>query len=250
MTAREARFVLTWSAVAALCVMAPMDRLVAQDPERVRQATREVFRSADYEVDGRFESIVGQTESPIRGRQPREARRRSAAPPDAQWDFSSEILAALMWIVLGAALVFALAWVIRALLAGPLPDSDPPETASRKPLATGTTSPRAPQWEPRRLAEAEEAAARGDYAAAVHILWLATLGPIAQLMGRPLAPAETSREILHEAPLSPTHHPAVERLVGTVERSLFGGRAIGESDYQRAREAFALLTAPASQGRA
>ena len=84
----------------------------------------------------------------------------------------------------------------------------------------------------RPLANAEQAAARGDYAEAIHLLLLGTIEEIRTSIGYDAPRWLTSREIARAAPLPADALPPLEALIGTVERSYFGEIPVEISDYQ------------------
>jgi len=85
----------------------------------------------------------------------------------------------------------------------------------------------------RPLGDADRLAAQGRYAEAVHVLLLQTTGQLAERFRVPLQPSRTSREILRVLPLKTELREPLADLVRMVERSLFGGAAVGPADYQR-----------------
>jgi hypothetical protein len=77
----------------------------------------------------------------------------------------------------------------------------------------------------------QELASQARYSDAVHCLLLEALQrlDVAARQGRAL----TSREVLQRARLNPERRAALEELILTVERSLFGGAALQAGDYER-----------------
>ncbi len=90
----------------------------------------------------------------------------------------------------------------------------------------------------RPLADAETLAAAGQYAEAIHVLLLRTIEVLARRAEAPLAPAWTSREILHRLALAETPRSALADLVGEAERCHFGGAAPSADDFARCRQRF------------
>ena len=88
------------------------------------------------------------------------------------------------------------------------------------------------------LADADVLAAAGRYAEAIHVLLLHTLEVLARQAAAPLAPAWTSREILHRLALPPTPRGALADLVGEAERCHFGDAAPSAGDFARCRQCF------------
>jgi hypothetical protein len=82
----------------------------------------------------------------------------------------------------------------------------------------------------------QDLAAQTRYSDAVHCLLLEALQrlDLAARQGRAL----TSREVLQRAALNPERRAALEELILTVERSLFGGADLQAEDYERCLGAF------------
>jgi hypothetical protein len=81
-------------------------------------------------------------------------------------------------------------------------------------------------------------AAEGRYMEAVHALLLAAIALLSRRFRLPLPPSRTSRELLRALPLQGAAREAFAGLVGTVERSWFGGAAIGPEEYEASVERF------------
>ena len=96
---------------------------------------------------------------------------------------------------------------------------------------------------------ADELARRGDYAAAMHLLLLTSLGDLRRRLDLRFADSLTSREILRHVTLEDAGKRAFAALVVAVELVHFGARPAGNNDYAEARDHFDRLTA-ALEGRA
>ena len=139
----------------------------------------------------------------------------------------------LMWTLIAAAGAGAL-WLGWTLLIAPW--------LAKRRIKDDATSE---EWTPDRAAalalleDADRLAAAGQYGEAAHLLLLRSVGQIGQVRPGLLSPASTAREIggLRGLPERARHAFATIALV--VERSLFGLRGAGESDWTRAREAYA-----------
>lgn len=95
------------------------------------------------------------------------------------------------------------------------------------------------------LREADRLAAAGCHAEAIRYLLFHSIDDIARRRPALRRPSLTSRE-LASAPLLPAAvRPLLSRIAGLVERSLFGGRAVTDADWQIARTAYADLALPA-----
>ena len=101
------------------------------------------------------------------------------------------------------------------------------------------------EWTPDRdaalalLEDADRLAAAGHYGEAAHLLLRRSIGQIGEARPGWLSPASTSREIgvLHGLP--ERARQAFVAIAQVVERSLFALRGADESDWRRAREAYA-----------
>ncbi len=89
------------------------------------------------------------------------------------------------------------------------------------------------------LEDADALAAAGRYGEAVHLLLFRSIDDIVAWRGDVVRPADTSRDIARADAL-PRHARGVfAGIVAAVERSLFGGAALGEDDWARARADYA-----------
>lgn len=89
------------------------------------------------------------------------------------------------------------------------------------------------------LAEADALAARGLFAEAVHHLLFRSVEDIARRRPQLARPALTSRELAASPTIPPLARTLFADIARTVERSLFGGRAVDAGDWQAARGAYA-----------
>ena len=144
------------------------------------------------------------------------------------------ILKFLFWggLVLAAALIV---WfVARELMA----------TRWRKPAAAAPVDWR-PEPEAARalLEEADRLAAAGRFSEAIHILLFRSIDDLAGRRPGLVRPALTSRDIAGLDQMPAPARTAFARIAERVERSFFGGRAVGSDDFAAARgdyEAFAF----------
>ncbi|HEX8381122.1 MAG TPA: DUF4129 domain-containing protein [Allosphingosinicella sp.] len=104
----------------------------------------------------------------------------------------------------------------------------------------------APEAAPARswLREADALAAQGRYAEAVHHLLFRSIEDIGRRRPRLVRPALTSRELASAEALPVPARSLFARIAGLVERSLFGGRAVGADEWTSARAAYADLVLP------
>jgi hypothetical protein len=114
--------------------------------------------------------------------------------------------------------------------------------------AEAEEEPWAPEAAPARswLEEADALAARGLYAEAVHHLLFRSVEDIARRRPRLVRPALTSRELAAAEAIPAAARDLFARIARLVERSLFGGRPVGEPDWSTARAAYADFVLPGS----
>lgn len=92
------------------------------------------------------------------------------------------------------------------------------------------------------LSEADALAAEGRFAEAVHLLLWRSLEDIDRRRPDFVRPAVTSREIAGALTLPAVARGAFASIARAVERSLFGGNALGADDWTQCRAAYAELT--------
>lgn len=90
----------------------------------------------------------------------------------------------------------------------------------------------------RTLAQADALAAEGRFTEAIHLLLLVAMDRLRRELGPKVAPALTSREVLHSAPIPETVVPPLTRMVALSEIKHFGGRVAAAPDYQSCRQDF------------
>jgi hypothetical protein len=88
------------------------------------------------------------------------------------------------------------------------------------------------------LADALALAGEGRYAEAVHALLLHAIRRLAARSPQPPPPSRTSRELVRLLPLAPRPRQAFAELVAAVERSLFGGAAVGREEFDESLRRF------------
>jgi hypothetical protein len=149
----------------------------------------------------------------------------------------------LLWTVLAAAALGLAIMVYRRIREG--------EWRWRRRRAAGVAVEAeeeswAPEAGPARswLREADELAAQGRYAEAVHHLLFRSVEDIARRRPRLVRPALTSRELAAAEALPPPARSLFARIAGLVENSLFGGRAVEAADWTAARTAYSDLVLP------
>lgn len=94
------------------------------------------------------------------------------------------------------------------------------------------------------LADADELAARGLFAEAVHSLLLRSIEDMRRKRPRALTPALTSRDIAVLPALPEPARPAFAAMAAAVERSLFGGRPVDRAEFEACRAAYEAFAFP------
>ena len=100
------------------------------------------------------------------------------------------------------------------------------------------------EWTPdempirRWLEEADALAGQGKYAEAIHHLLFRSIEDISSRRPNLVRPALTSREIAASEAIPSRAGELFASIARLVERSLFGGRGVGESDWVEARGAY------------
>ena len=116
---------------------------------------------------------------------------------------------------------------------------------AREVLATRFKSekPAAPvDWRPEPeaaralLEEADRLAAAGRFGEAIHILLFRSIDDLAGRRPGLVKPALTARDIAALEQMPPPARGAFTRIAERVERSFFGGRAVGAEDFAHARD--------------
>ena len=139
----------------------------------------------------------------------------------------------IMWLAIAAAVLAILFVTVRPL---------------REWLAARLARPdavEAPRWAPQAavaralLDEADQLAAQGRFAEAVRLILHRSVEDIERWRGDPLRPSLTSRDIARFEGLPDAARGIFGRIVADVERSLFGGVALAQSDWTRARTDYA-----------
>ena len=94
------------------------------------------------------------------------------------------------------------------------------------------------------LDEADALAAQGRFAEAVHHLLFRSIEDISRRRPQLVRPALTSREIAAADAVPGRARELFTSIARLVERSLFGGRPVGEPDWSQARSAYADFALP------
>jgi hypothetical protein len=92
-----------------------------------------------------------------------------------------------------------------------------------------------------RLDDADQAAADGDWAQAIHILLLTSIDRMRRQTGQGVPVALTARELLHHMKLTDQARGDLAALVGAAELCHFGGRPADRDLYDRVRTHYERL---------
>ena len=84
------------------------------------------------------------------------------------------------------------------------------------------------------LGDAARLAGEGRFDEAIHVLLLRTIEELRESLDYAPSPSMTSREILAKAPVPTLAKEALGGLIAQVEWSHFGGRPVGQPDYEQA----------------
>ncbi|MFY0400978.1 MULTISPECIES: DUF4129 domain-containing protein [Brevundimonas] len=154
--------------------------------------------------------------------------------------FLAPVLKWVFWIGLALLAGLILYAIVREILRLQKPDAKPDKPAT----------PVEADWRPDvqaardLLVEADALAARGQYADAAHLLLLQSVQDIEKHQPRALRASLTAREIARLKALPEAARPAFERIGRVVERSLFGGAAVGAQDFADCRQAYEAFALP------
>lgn len=108
------------------------------------------------------------------------------------------------------------------------------------------------EWTPQEsgarswLEEADALASEGRFAEAIHHLLFRSIEDIASRRPKLVRPALTSRELAASHSVPARARELFAGIARLVERSLFGGRPVGEGDWLQAREAYSGFALPSA----
>ena len=144
------------------------------------------------------------------------------------------VLRILFWIGLAAAGLFLLWFIARRLFGFEWRWRRKPRDEADEP------SDWRPAEAPARalLRDADALAADGRFAEAAHLLLFRSIQDIESRRPSLVRPALTSRDIAGMQAIPDGARRAFAAIVAMVERSLFGGRVMGESDWRSCRDAY------------
>jgi hypothetical protein len=180
-----------------------------------------------------------QADPRLRQRPPRDGARRIDTREYQERERANEggpvsgLLTMLMWGLLAVGLGLLIFWFVSEMSKS---DSDvalPVEDDSDAKVKAATAA-----IIDRPLGDADDLAARGEYAEAIHTLLLRTLHELARSAMVRVERSHTSREILRRVSLAPDAREALSMLITYVELTHFGDDPAGAADYAKCREQF------------
>ena len=161
----------------------------------------------------------------------REYQERARSQDDA--GPMSSVLTMLMWGLLAVGLGLLVFWFASEMSKSgedvALPEKDDGDAAVKAATAAIIDKP---------LGDADELAARGEFAEAIHTLLLRTLHELARSAMVRVERSHTSREILGRVSLAADAREALSVLITYVELTHFGDDPAGAADYAKCREQF------------
>lgn len=160
------------------------------------------------------------------------------ARPRREASATSTSFSSLVWIVLAIVVILAVAALVitpggsldvAAIVADDVPTPAPAATVA-------VQGPRAALRQPRQTAD--QLAAEGKFAEAIHALLQQTLGELVVVAKHKISDAATSREIARQLTLAPAAGQALAALIAAVERTHFGDEVPAHGDYAQCRATF------------
>lgn len=208
----------------ALCVTA-----AARDPAEIRSALSTVTR--DLQVQSRLPADSASTEAP-----PDRSSDAWSLGSDKTFSIpgSAAVFGMLSWVIITIAAIGVLA-AIASVFREPLEARLRPAVSGRVPLPDEPPPPADPRD---LLAHADQLAAAGQYAEAMHSVLLAATTVLGRGKPRHSADSLTSWELLREAALPPPQLDALRDLVIQAERAWFGQRPAGPENYRNVRSRY------------
>jgi len=221
--------------LAAICILLAAAPARAADAGGIRQKAEAVARDLDVQQKLPKES----------GASPAEQRRvgfgwlsegfdgPDISAPAAVWQI-------VQWAIMAVAVITVIAWLgiwfaesyqRRLQLNQPVARAGPDGAGS---------APLDPQ---QALAQADEWAAAGQYAPAMHQVWLAAVAVLAPRLGEGAPDALTSWELLRAVKLEAGERQALRDVVRRVDRAWFGQQSAGPQDYQAVRGSYQTFVA-------
>jgi hypothetical protein len=148
----------------------------------------------------------------------------------------------VQWAILALAVITVVAWL--GIWAAETYQQRTP-SGLPKPRAGPGDAASAPLDPVQALALADEWAASGRYAPAMHQVWLAAVALLAPRLGERAPDSLTSWELLRAANLQAAESQALRSVVARVDRAWFGRQPAGQADYQAVRGSYQTFVAAA-----
>ncbi|MBP6633175.1 MAG: DUF4129 domain-containing protein [Kofleriaceae bacterium] len=216
----------------------------AFDPAAIDRAQRAALTEADQPTLPGVEAEGSATAEPARTRrrpQGEAGGRRRDSRTDRYQPPSTGVLGTLLGYLMWAVVLVG-AGVLVVWLVGELSRPGDAEAQAEADAAGDERAARAALVE-RPLGDADQLAARGAFAEAIHTLLLRTLHELAASAAVRVGRAHTSREILARVPLRADAQGALAGLIATVELTHFGDDPASEADWARCREQYQRFAA-------
>lgn len=209
----------------------------------------------DAQLSGLVESVI--SDEDIQGELPRDLSDPETAEPPGQdrgWpnlprftlptiEGLDPVSSTLAWVLIIAAAALLLLFLARSL--GRLDFGAAAQARVERAPLEGPGGDGGP---PPGLEQAEVLAASGHYAEAVRVLLAALIALFHSRLDPTLGPWLTSREIERRVALPEEARAAFVHIVGAVEVSHFGGRAVDDTAYRRCREGYRQVADAAEGG--
>lgn len=242
-----------WGAALVVCGLWSDSSADNPTPERAESTARQV-------IDGRYQRAnAGPSEpskptqlspSPVQRDKPSQDRRLASESPRAGGGVGS-----LIWVVLAIVVILAIVAVVLSptSVVDSIQIAAPDEAPKAPAPVAAKVSPPAPLERP--LQNAEQLAAAGKFAEAIHTLLGQTLHELNVAANRTIKASQTSREIAKQVKLAPSPAQSLLGLINAVERTYFGDDIPTAEDYAACRNQFELFVktyraAPHQGGRA
>lgn len=224
MESRIPPFLIAALLAIAILPLASAGERRAASPEEVRVMARDIIAGREYQKDyvPRFRPDESEIDRAIRSA----ADERPAVGFKAFANF-------LCYIAIGIAVILALVWGTQYFY----------NRRMNADAAAGDT-PAAPDGRTRKspgMDKVEKLAAAGRYGEAVHLMLLMVVARLCAARMRPLMDSLTSRELVRILPRSEEERSLFERLVRTVEVSLFGNRDVDREAYADCVDVFGKI---------
>jgi hypothetical protein len=213
----------------------PLGELTLGDPGGRRNGSGSGSGSGSAQAAG-----PGSQDPRLRQRPPREGARRIDTREYQERERAREeagpvsgLLTMFMWGLLAVGLGLLIFWFVSEFAKSDADVALPVEDDSDAKVKAQTAA-----IIDRPLGDADDLAARGEFAEAIHTLLLRTLHELARSAMVRVERSHTSREILRRVPLAADAKEALSMLITYVELTHFGDDPANAADYAKCREQF------------